>query len=62
MENRVQYVPGWIPAGWDEAQRVKSDYEPWSPEDAFFMDAINPLQDNVDKLFEYIQNQGRTTP
>ncbi len=45
MTDRVQYVPGWKPVGWDDVLRMRQYYQPWN-ENAMMLDSIQPPQEN----------------
>lgn len=47
---RVQYVPGWPPVGWAEVERLCPLYQPWAPDQALFVDAVQPLEDNLARV------------
>lgn len=54
IESRPELVEGWTPADWEEAQRVRSNFEKWN-EPHLILDSINPLEENYQKLLEYIK-------
>lgn len=51
--NRVSQVP-WSPVTWERVQELRSFYAPWQADEALFLDAINPLQDNFQAICDYI--------
>lgn len=57
MSQRVQYVPGWKPVGWDDVQRMRDYYQPWN-DNALFADSIYPPEANLPLVLEYIKNAG----
>lgn len=54
IEHRLQLVPGWPPAQWDEVERVQAIFEPWSYPDVLALDAANPLEENVKRALDFI--------
>jgi predicted kinase len=55
---RRQFVPNWTPVGWAEVERLREIYEPWEPETALFLDALNPVQENLALALGWIQEEG----
>ncbi len=45
MEQRVQYVPGWRPVGWDAVLRMRAYYQPWGA-NALPVDSLLPPEEN----------------
>jgi predicted kinase len=54
MVNRVQYVPGWKPVGWDDVLRMRDYYQPWD-DNALFADSVRPPEENLPAVLEYIR-------
>jgi len=54
MADRVQYHRGWTAKGWEEVERLRPIYEPWIKQDALFLDAMDNIEQNLDKLLNYI--------
>lgn len=54
MTNRVQYHQGWTPKGWEEVERLASFYEAWEQDEAIFVDAIYPINENFEKILNII--------
>ncbi len=50
MSNRVEYHPGWQPKGWEEVLRLRAMYESWSPDNALFVDSMDAVDDNLEKI------------
>ncbi|MGQ9888666.1 MAG: AAA family ATPase [Aggregatilineales bacterium] len=46
MEQRVQYVPGWRPVGWDDVLRMRAYYQPWGA-NAVPVDSLRPPEENI---------------
>lgn len=55
MTNRVQYVPGWKPVGWEDVQRMREYYQPWS-DNALFVDSLRSPEENLPAVLEYIRS------
>jgi len=55
LETRVSSVP-WARITWDDVQYTASHYQAWHPDSALFLDAINPLETNLNKSLQYIDN------
>lgn len=53
MEQRVQYVPGWQPVGWDDVLRMRAYYQPWGG-NALPIDSLRPPEENVDAVLAQI--------
>jgi len=53
LEERESFVP-WQRITWDDTLDTKSRYQTWSLEDALFLDAVNPLETNIQKALQYI--------
>jgi predicted kinase len=55
MTDRVHYVPGWKPVGWNDVERMKEYYQPWN-NNALFLDSVNPPEVNLPLALEHIHN------
>lgn len=55
MEQRVQYVPGWRPVGWDDVQRMRTYYQPWA-NNALVVDSMVPPEENFAQVLAQIRN------
>jgi len=55
---RRQFVPNWTPVGWEEVERLREIYEPWEPETTLFVDALNPVEENLALALGWIQGDG----
>lgn len=53
MPNRVQYVPGWEPVGWDEVERLRDRFEEWQTSPLLCLDAVDSIDENYEKLRNY---------
>ena len=56
LEDRESFVP-WQRITWDDMIHTKAMYEIWSHEEALFLDAVNPLETNVEKALQYTGNR-----
>ncbi len=54
MTQRVQYVPGWKPVGWDDVMRMRDYYQPWDA-NALFVDSIRSYEENLPLVLEHIR-------
>lgn len=54
MTERVQYVPGWRPVGWDDVLRMRQYYQPWN-ENAVALDSVRPPQENFMEALRAIE-------
>lgn len=54
MEDRVQYVPGWRPVGWDDVLRMRQYYQPWD-DNAVVIDSCHPPQENFAIVLDAIK-------
>jgi len=57
LSTRQRGIPGWHELDWSEVERVKGYFHPWD-EDRLILDAINPLEENLEHLFEYLRSKG----
>lgn len=55
MEQRVQYVPGWRPVGWDDVLRMRTYYQPWG-DNALVVDSLMTPEDNFSIVLDRIEN------
>jgi predicted kinase len=53
MSNRVQYVPGWKPVGWEDVLRMRTYYQPWGS-NALPVDSVTPPEDNLPQVLAHI--------
>jgi predicted kinase len=54
MVDRVHYVPGWKPVGWNDVERMQEYYQPWNA-NALFVDSMNAPDKNLPLVLDYIQ-------
>ncbi|MBL8117999.1 MAG: hypothetical protein JNJ78_10765, partial [Anaerolineae bacterium] len=54
MKERVQYVPGWKPVGWDDVLRMREYYQPWN-NNALFIDSLRSPDENLPVVMDHIQ-------
>lgn len=55
MGDRVHYVPGWKPVGWEDVTRMRAYYQPWN-DNALFLDSVRSPEENFPVALDYIQN------
>ena len=60
MNVRQRNIPGWHELDWSEVERVKAYYQPWE-EDRLILNAVKPLEDNLERIFEYLRHEGDPT-
>jgi predicted kinase len=58
MEQRVQYIPGWKPVGWEDVERMRDYYQPWR-ENALAIDSLLPPEENIPQVLAYIEKATR---
>ena len=54
MHERVQYVPGWTPVGWNEVLRMREYYRPWN-DNALVIDSLKAPEVNFVTVLEAIE-------
>ena len=57
LSTRQRGIPGWYELDWSEVELVKDYYHPWD-EDRLILDAMQPLEDNLNLVFEYLRSEG----
>jgi predicted kinase len=60
MNVRQRNIPDWHELDWSEVERVKAYYLPWD-EDRLIVNAAEPLESNLKRVFEYLRNEGEPT-
>jgi hypothetical protein len=55
LTDRSVAVP-WPPPDWDEVQRLRAMYTPWPDGSVLRVDAVNPLNDNLTRVYDYLQS------
>ncbi len=53
IEGRVRAIPGWHEVGWDHVERMRAEIPPPTM-DRLIVDAMSPLEDNLDRILEYM--------
>jgi adenylate kinase family enzyme len=53
IEGRVRGIPGWHEVGWDHVERMRAELAPPTV-DRLVVDALNPLEDNLRRVLDYI--------
>lgn len=54
MTQRVQYVPGWKPVGWNDVLRMREYYQPWD-DNALFVDSLKSPEENFPLVLKHIE-------
>jgi predicted kinase len=54
MAGRTQFVPGWQPAGWEDVERLRAEWEPWPPGTTLVVDAVHPFEINLAASLAYV--------
>jgi predicted kinase len=57
LSTRQRGIPGWHELDWSDVERVKGYYHLWD-EDRLILDAMQPLEENLKHLFEYLGRKG----
>jgi predicted kinase len=57
LSTRQRGIPGWYELDWSEVELVKDYYHPWD-EDRLILDAMQPLEKNLELGFDYLRNKG----
>lgn len=55
VEGRVRGIPGWHEVGWDHVERMRSE-TPSLTVDRLTVDAIEPFDDNLQRVLAYISD------
>lgn len=53
IEGRARGIPGWHEVGWDHVERMRVEFPPLT-QDRLTVDAIEPVQDNIRRVLDYI--------
>jgi len=53
LAGRQRGIPGWYELGWDEVERVRAEYEPWTT-DRLVLDMAAPVADNLASVVAYV--------
>ncbi|MBI5958864.1 MAG: ATP-binding protein [Chloroflexi bacterium] len=56
LEVRTRGIPGWHELTWDEIERVRGYYNAWN-ESRLILDAIKPLEVNIQAALNYLQTK-----
>jgi len=55
---RQRRIPGWHELKWSDVEHVRSYYHPWVA-NRLIVDAMQPLDDNLVLVFEYLRGKGK---
>ncbi len=53
LARRRRGIPGWDELGWEDVERVRTNYEAWI-DDRLVLDAVKPLDQNLAHLDQYL--------
>jgi len=56
LAGRVRSIPGWPELIWADVEKVRAYYAPWM-EERLILDAVNPVEQNVEAAVRYISNK-----
>ena len=56
LSGRSRGIPGWPELTWADVEKVRAYYAPWE-EDRLILDAVNPVERNVETALSYISNE-----
>jgi predicted kinase len=56
LDGRTRGIPGWYELTWDDVQRSRRKYEPWTDEH-LVLDAVDPASQNLDAALAYIADR-----
>jgi predicted kinase len=59
IERRQRGIAGWPELSWDEVEKVRAHFTPWS-DARLVLDAVRPLTENIEALETYLR-EGATT-
>ena len=57
LSTRQRGIPGWHELAWSDVERVMGYYHPWD-EKRLILDAMQPFEDNLNLVFEYLRSEG----
>jgi len=57
VEGRTRGIPGWHEIGWDHVERMRAEVPPLTV-DRLTVDAIEPVEDNIRRVLDYIAPSG----
>jgi predicted kinase len=55
VEERARRFPHDKPATWDRIIAQSHKFQPWDLDDALFVDAVDPLEDNISKVINLLE-------
>ena len=56
IEGRVRGIPGWHEVGWDHVERMRAEVPPVTA-DRLIVDAMEPVENNLRRVFSYIASR-----
>jgi predicted kinase len=54
VTRRLEIWPDDEPATWERIQEQRLFFRPWGPREALFLDALNPANENFEKVIDYL--------
>lgn len=54
LKTRQRHIPGWHELEWADVELVRSYYAPWN-EPRIRIDSVAPLDENLEKVFEWLE-------
>lgn len=58
VETRKRGIPGWHEIDWDHVQAMKAKHPPL-PVEKLVVDAVNPLEDNLQAVLDYLSREAQ---
>jgi predicted kinase len=58
LAGRQRGIPGWPELTWGDVEKVRAYYTPWQ-EDRLILDAVDPVERNIEAAVRYISSEGR---
>ena len=55
LSGRERGIPGWPELTWDDVERVREYFEPWT-EDVYEFDAMEPFESNLARLRSVLES------
>lgn len=61
LEGRKRGIAGWYEVTWEEVERVRGNFDPWTDE-RLILDAVEPLESNLSRLSDFLQHIVKPQP
>jgi len=59
LKTRQRHIPGWHELEWSDVERVQGYYVSWN-EPRLILDAVDSLDENLEKVFDWLNNKKET--